>query len=377
MKPSFYGRKLKPRAVEKLAQGLKLKSERREVQNRFWIYNRFWILVPRRVDVAHCSQTSELLDPGHAPSPEHARRPCSPVPTSFSSFVFIFLIFIFPVSALTASLQFLCIQGAQPGWMECVLGKYLFNEWLIDVYLFSLHEADGLVAFTVWWRFQATSGFDNLSSVPRKPLDEQHLPSCLGLDFFIFATWHVPPLPPPEQTNFFSPLKENLEDPLSKGLDHFVFLFVFRMDSIHTLRNDLSKSCLLISHDPGSSPCLLAWMMGRVHGPENDWLASQICHVTFFPDLRHPWQQQGYCSHEGIKENSFTASSQSKRAKLPKEMAHWRPHLREGLSDFQCREEKSRQVYNKPPTYQQVLFQEWVHKSNLFESPTKLAQVPN
>ena len=31
-----------------------------------------------------------------------------------------------------------------------MLGKYLFNEWLIDVYLFSLHEADGLVAFTVW-----------------------------------------------------------------------------------------------------------------------------------------------------------------------------------------------------------------------------------
>ena len=127
---------------------------------------------------------------------------------------------------------------------------------------------------------------------------------------------------------FFFPLKENLEDPLSEGHDHVFCLFVFRMDSVHTLRNDLSKSSLLIAHDPGSSPCLLTWMMGRVHGPENDWLASQICHVTFFPDLRHPWQQQGYCSHEGIKENSFTACSQSKRAKLPKEMAHWRPHLR-------------------------------------------------
>lgn len=140
-----------------------------EVQNQFWIYSLFWILVPCWVDEAHCSQTSELLDPGHAPSPEHARRSCSPVPTSFSSFVFIFLIFIFPISALTASLQFLCIPGAQRRpWMECVLGKHLFNEWLIDVYLFSLHEADGLVAFTVWWRFQATSGFDNLC--PESPL---------------------------------------------------------------------------------------------------------------------------------------------------------------------------------------------------------------
>ena len=34
--------------------------------------------------------------------------------------------------------------------MECVLSKYLFNEWMIDVYLFNLHEADGLVALTVW-----------------------------------------------------------------------------------------------------------------------------------------------------------------------------------------------------------------------------------
>ena len=34
-------------------------------------------------------------------------------------------------------------------------------------------------------------------------------------------------------------------------------------------------------------------------------------------------------------------------------------------------------MYSKPPTYEQVLFWEYIHKSNLFVSPTKLAYVPN
>ena len=68
--------------------------------------------------------------------PRAPRRSCSPVPTSFSSFIFIFLIFIFPVSALTASLQFLCLPGTQPRprWSACSVNICLMNGWLMFIY---------------------------------------------------------------------------------------------------------------------------------------------------------------------------------------------------------------------------------------------------
>lgn len=98
--------------------------------------------------LAHRFQTWGLPGPWTRAQPcacPGGPAPLSLLPSPASSPV------IFLVLALVASFRFHCVPGAQPRpEMECVLSKYLFNEWMIDVYLFNLHEADGLLALTVW-----------------------------------------------------------------------------------------------------------------------------------------------------------------------------------------------------------------------------------
>lgn len=136
MEPSLYGRKLKPRAVEKLAQGLKPKSERMEVQNRFWIYSLLSIPVPCWVDVAHCLQTSELLDPGHAPSPEHPGGPAAlSLPPSAASSSSSSSSFSLSQPSLHLS-SFSASRGHSPGprWSACSVNICLMNGWLMFIY---------------------------------------------------------------------------------------------------------------------------------------------------------------------------------------------------------------------------------------------------
>ena len=320
--------------------------------------------------IAHRPQSCWTLDMRPAPStpggPAAPSLPPSAASSSSSSSSFS------PSQPSLHLSSFSASRGHSPGWMECVLSKYLFNEWLIDVYLFSLHEADGLVAFTVWWRFQATSGFDNLSSVPRKPLDEQHLPSCLGLDFFIFATWHVSPLPPPEQTNFFFPIKRKSWRSFVWRTWSFCFFVCFqdglRPHSQKWLVKELSahipwprvqplSSCM----NDGKSSWAREWLTG---------IPDLSCNIFSRPQTS--MAATGILFSWRDKRKFFHSFQPKQKSQITKRNGTLEASP-EGLSDFQCREEKSRQAYNKPPTYQQVLFQEWVHKSNLFESPTKLA----
>lgn len=169
------------------------------------------------------TQTSELLDPGHASSPEHARRFCSPVPTSFSRFVFIFLIFISHVQP-SQHLSSFSASGAhpRPRWSVCSVNICFMNGWLMFIYSVYME-------WMVWlYPLFGEGSRPHLDLIichlwPRKPLDEQRLPSCPGLDFSylphdMFHLCHFQ-----SRLIFFS-IKESLEDPLSGS--SIMFLFV-------------------------------------------------------------------------------------------------------------------------------------------------------